>query len=276
MSLACQVAQGRRSPCSTSVPSGSRRTMTRSRRELMRSRPSGSQPRPAGSPSKATSTRRSPSGETEKTAWSKKSEYQSRPSCQRGHSPKNRPETNGSAVRVSLVTLRTSTPGGYPALQFSTAGTRCGGGPPGVPWARDVLGAQGDPHPGLLRPVAREGRGTGEHPQARARRPGGQPPVLLRLLLHSVGGPAQGDVPGQGGVLRLVEDGVVLPGRRADPDPPRRRERVGAGARHGAQRRAREGQHPRLVSGGHPQPRPLRPQGADGRHEVVTRMRCAR
>ena len=27
MSLACQVAQGRRSPCSTSVPSGSRRTI---------------------------------------------------------------------------------------------------------------------------------------------------------------------------------------------------------------------------------------------------------
>ena len=66
----------------------SRRMMTRSRRELMRSRPSGSQPSPAGSPSKSTSTRRSPSGDTENTAWSKKSEYHSRPSCQRGHSPK--------------------------------------------------------------------------------------------------------------------------------------------------------------------------------------------
>src|SRR6204780_2918829 len=82
--------------------------MTRSRRELISRRPSGNQPRPAGSPSKSTSTRRSPSGDTERTAWSKKSEYQRRPSCQRGHSPKKRPDTNGSAVRVSVVTVRTS------------------------------------------------------------------------------------------------------------------------------------------------------------------------
>src|SRR5580693_10404462 len=77
--------------------------MTRSRRELISRRPSGSQPSPAGSPSKSTSTRRSPSGETERTAWSKKSEYHSRPSCQRGHSPKKRPERNGSAARVSVT-----------------------------------------------------------------------------------------------------------------------------------------------------------------------------
>ena len=71
----------------------------------MRRRPSGSQPSPAGSPSKSTSVRRSPCGETENTAWSKKSEYHRRPSCQRGHSPKNSPDRNGSAVRVSLGTV---------------------------------------------------------------------------------------------------------------------------------------------------------------------------
>src|SRR5580692_8911301 len=173
--------------------------MTRSRRELMSRRPSGSQPKPAGSPSKSTSTRRSPSGETDRTAWSKKSEYQRRPSCQRGHSPKKRPETNGSAVRVSVVMLHTSMPGWDPGLQFSTAGARCGGRPAGVPLVCDVLGTQGDPDPDLLRPVAGEGRGPGEHPQARPRRAGGQPPVVLRLLLHPSGGPAQSDVPGEGG-----------------------------------------------------------------------------
>src|ERR1700729_399715 len=177
MSLACQAAQGLRSPCTTREWSGSRRMMTRSRREVKRRRPSGSQPRPPGSPSKSTSTRRSPSGETEWTAWSKKSEYQRRPSCQRGHSPKKRPDTNGSAGRVSVVMLRTPCRGS-PALQFSTANDRCGGRPPGVPLTRDVLGAQGDPDPDLLRPVAREGGGPGEHPEARPRSAGGQPPVV--------------------------------------------------------------------------------------------------
>src|SRR5271167_4903682 len=159
--------------------------MTRSRRELKSSRPSGSQPRPAGSPSKSTSTWRSPSGETEKTALSKKSEYQRRPSCQRGHSPKNRPETNGSARRVSLVMPLHLHARRTPAPQFSTAGGRCGRRPSGVPLTCDVLGAQGDPHPDLLRPVASEGRGPGAHPPARSGGAGGQPPVLLRLLLHS-------------------------------------------------------------------------------------------
>ena len=126
-------AAGRRGP--RGMPSGSRRMMTRSRRELMRRRPSGSQPRPAGSPSKSTSTRRSPSGETEKTAWSKKSEYHSRPSCQRGHSPKKRPERNGSAVRVSLVTVRSSRPEAVRALQFSTARPRRAGRARGLPWS---------------------------------------------------------------------------------------------------------------------------------------------
>src|SRR6516225_4050500 len=103
MSLACQVAQGRRSPCWTRVPSGSCRSTVRSSREMTRSRPSGSQPKPPVSPSKGTSSWRSPAGETEYTPWSKKSEYHSRPSCQRGHSPKKRPERNGSAERVSVT-----------------------------------------------------------------------------------------------------------------------------------------------------------------------------
>src|SRR5208283_1074321 len=119
MSLACHVAHGVRSPWRTRVPSSSRRRMARSSRELMSSRPSGSQPRPAGSPSKATSTRRSPSGDTERTAWSKKSEYHSRPSCQRGHSPKNSPDTNGSAVSVSLTVLLPTARVIRPAVQHS-------------------------------------------------------------------------------------------------------------------------------------------------------------
>src|SRR5580698_5281176 len=144
--------------------------MTRSRRELISRRPSGSQPRPAGSPSKSTSTRPSPSGDTERTAWSKKSEYQRRPSCQRGHSPKKRPETKGSAIRVSVVMQCTSTPGGYPALQFSTAGPGAGAARRRYLWAGDVLVAQGDPDSGVLRLVARQGGGAGEHSQARPRR----------------------------------------------------------------------------------------------------------
>ena len=46
----------------------------------------------------------SPAGDTELMLWAKKSEYHKRPSCQRGHSPKYRPETKGRAVEVWSVT----------------------------------------------------------------------------------------------------------------------------------------------------------------------------
>src|SRR5271157_5621658 len=240
MSLACQVAHGVRSPWRTRVPSSSRRKMARSSRELMSSRPSGSHPRPAGSPSKGTSTRRSPSGEAEKTAWSKKSEYQSRPSCQRGHSPKNRPDRNGSAVSVSLTVLLPPAPGslGRSGPQFSTDRAPVRRRPPRATFLDcDVLGAQGGVDPDLLRALPREGGGEGEHPPTRRGGAGRQPPVVLRLLLHPPRGPAQGHLPRQGGVLRLVEDGLVLPGRRPDPDPAGRGGRLGAGPRHRPQRR---------------------------------------
>ena len=58
--------------------------------------------------------------------------------------------------------------------------------------------------------------------------------IFLPLVVH-----APRDVRRQGRVLRRPEDGVVLPGRRPDPDPPRRRERERAGARLGDRRAAR-------------------------------------
>ena len=54
----------------------------------------------------------------------------------------------------------------------------------GLRWARDVLGAQGDPQPDLLRAVEDQGGGPGEHPQVGPGRAGRQPPVLLRFVLH--------------------------------------------------------------------------------------------
>ncbi len=66
-------------------------------------------------------------------------------------------------------------------------------------------------------------------PKHGAGRAGRQPPVLLRFVLHPARRDAQGDVLGQGGVLRLVEDGVVLPGRRADPHPAERGQRQSSG-----------------------------------------------
>ena len=59
--------------------------------------------------------------------------------------------------------------------------------------------------------------------------PGLQPPVVHRQRLPSAGGPPAGDLRGQGRVLRELEDGLVLPGRRDDPAQARRRIGVGAG-----------------------------------------------
>ena len=81
---------------------------------------------------------------------------------------------------------------------------------------------------------------------------------------------AQGDVPGQGGVLRLVEDGVVLPGGRADPDPARRRAACPSGR---SRRRATTSWARGSILGLYPEgtriARPLRAQGADGRDPAV-------
>src|SRR5581483_5552813 len=104
---------------------------------------------------------------------------------------------------------------------------------PGGTVARGLLGLQGAVEPDLLPALAGPGRGPRAHPRARPRGAGGQPPVLLRLLLPAPGAPPAADVRGQGRVLRRLEDGVVLPGGRADPDGPGWWRRLPARARHG-------------------------------------------
>ena len=64
--------------------------------------------------------------------------------------------------------------------------------------------------------------GTRARAATRAGHPGLQPPVVHRLLLPASGGAPAGHLRGQGRVLREPEDGVVLPGGRADPAQARR------------------------------------------------------
>ena len=249
----------------TSVPSGSRRMMTRSRRELNEEAPVG-QPAQTG----RLAVEVAPRPGARRRARPRRRRGRRSPSTRGGRRAsvgtrrRRGPETNGSAVRVSLVTVAPpGRAGSGTAVQHRRrpvrAAARRGYLGPVTYW---VLKAILTPIFFVLFRVKVEGReNIPKHGPGRA---GGQPPVLLRLLLHPPGGPAQGDLPGQGGVLRLVEDGVVLPGRRADPDPAHRRQRLGAGPRDGAHRRARArvsilGLYPE----GTRSTRPVRAQGTD-------------
>ena len=89
MSLHRPVATVERSACSTIAPSGSTRSTRRDSIATTSRRPSGSQPSPLGKSSSSSSTLRTPSSPTLDTVCWWKSENQSRPSCQRGPSPKS-------------------------------------------------------------------------------------------------------------------------------------------------------------------------------------------
>ena len=119
--------------------------------------------------------------------------------------------------------------------------------------------------------------GGEEHAPARPGHPREQSPVVLRSLLRAVPGAAEGDLPGQVGVLhRTRAEGAdqqgLLHRRRRDSPGPRR----GAGQRAGDQDRpagpgGREGA--RHLPGGHPEPgRPPVP-GQDGRGQAGRRIR---
>jgi hypothetical protein len=68
--------------------------------------PSGIQPSPDGASSISNSTRTSPAGDTDLTALAKKSLNQSRPSRQRGPSPKYSPSQRTHAIRLISLSLR--------------------------------------------------------------------------------------------------------------------------------------------------------------------------
>ena len=83
---------------------------------------------------------------------------------------------------------------------------------------------------GVLTPVLRvcfrvKVEGREQPPDARPGDPRLEPPLLPRLDLPAARRAAPRHVRRQGRVLRRSEDRVVLPRRRADPDPARRRQR---------------------------------------------------
>src|SRR5664280_2875639 len=103
----------------------------------------------------------------------------------------------------------------------------------GIPLPRGLLDHEGDHQPVPLPALAGEGGGPGERPRPRARGAGREPPVVLRLVLPSPGRAQTGHLCGQGRVLRPLEDGMVLPGRRADPHEPVGGRRLPACVGHG-------------------------------------------
>ena len=90
-----------RSACSTR-PSGSERMTFRSRMDTTSMRPSGSQPEPRGEVRHMRRSSRPRRRGRRPSAWSRSPKY-SRPSCQRGPSPKYRPSSSSVALPVTVV-----------------------------------------------------------------------------------------------------------------------------------------------------------------------------
>ena len=92
--------------------------------------------------------------------------------------------------------------------------------------------------------------GSREHSQRPGRDHRLEPPGVLRLAVHPARRPAPGDFRGQGGLLQELEDAVVLPCHRPDPDGAGRRQGLDAIAQRGA-RVAASRRGARDLPGGH-------------------------
>ncbi len=278
MSLACQRRPGREVAVLHERPVRLAAHDARGRAgSLKRRRPSGSQPSPAGSPSKSTSTRRSPSRRDREHGVVEEVRVPQPPLVPARALPEEQPGQERLGGQGLARHGAPPCPGRAIGPQYSTAGLSGASCRPSRTYlglvTYWVLKAVLTPIFFVLFRVKVEGReNIPRHGPAvlAANHQSFCDSFFIPLVV-----PAQGDVPRQGGVLRLVEDGVVLPGRRSDPDPADGGQRVGAGARHGAQRRPGQGAHPRAVPRGHPHPRPVRAQGPDRGDAVVARVRGA-
>src|ERR1019366_5739933 len=93
----------------------------------------------------------------------------------------------------------------------------------GYRWRHGLLDLEGDPYAGVLLAVAGKGGGPGARAPSWPGSAGGQPPIVLRLVLPPAGAAPAGHLRGQGRVLRELAHFVVLPGCRADTHEPERR-----------------------------------------------------
>jgi hypothetical protein len=94
-----------RSACVTSDPSGSRRSSRRRAESTTSSRPSGRKSMHIGNDATVTTTSWLPSMPSAITWFAPQSENQSRPSCQRGDSPKTTPSIKTSAAPTLSLLL---------------------------------------------------------------------------------------------------------------------------------------------------------------------------